>query len=240
MSIANKDSVLIVEDDAEYGALLTRVIKKMGLWPLLTTTVAQARGILARTDVRLIVLDRLLGKGGDGLALCLELKKDPRTRPIPVIVLTGMLEACGELKGYRYGADIYLRKPFCMEEFRGYITSFLKRLPYKDEIQGRIILGNVVIDSINRSLAVGDRIYQDLPARQFSFLVLLAAHQGKAVSREYLVKKLWPNPVLDREVDVLVSRLKRRLGKNAAACIVSVRSYGYRLEPSFPDKNSIL
>lgn len=228
-----KINVLIVEDDPEYGMLLTRLIRRMSLNSLLATNIPEALDFLARNNVRLILLDRLLNKGADGLFLCLALKKDVRTRPIPVIVLTGMAGIDEELKGYKYGADLYLRKPLSVAKFMRYVGAFLGRLPYKDEAQGRIIYENIVLNSATRTLTIGGRCYHDLTIKQFDFLFLLAVHKGNAVSRTYLVKKLWDDPVQDKEVDVLVYRLKQRLGTDAS-CIAAVRSYGYRLRP-LPD-----
>lgn len=223
-------NVLIVEDEPDYGRILTRLIQNMGLNPLLATNIPEALDFLARNKVRLILLDRLLDKGADGLTLCLALKKDVQTRPIPVIVLTAMSDTDGELKGYKYGADLYLRKPFSVKKLMRYIGTFLGRLPYKDEIKGRIIYENIVLNSATRTLTIGGRSYHDLPIKQFDFLALLASHKGNAVSRAYLVKKLWEDRVRDKEVDVLVYRLKQRLGTDAS-CIAPVRSYGYRLRP---------
>lgn len=223
-------NILIVEDEPACGRLLSRLIQRMGLNPLLATNIAEALDFLARNKIRLVLLDRLLGKGADGLTLCLALKKDAQTRPIPVIILTGMSDNGGEFKGYKYGADLYLRKPFSVHKLTRYVDAFLGRLPYKDEIKGRIVYENIVLNSATRTLTIDGRSYQDLPIKQFDFLAFLASHKGKAVSRAYLVKKLWDDRVRDKEVDVLVYRLKQRLGA-AASCIAPVRSYGYRLKP---------
>jgi DNA-binding response OmpR family regulator len=222
---------LIVDDEPACGRMLSRVVQKMRLTPLLATNIAEARQSLARNNVRLILLDRLLGKGSDGLTFCLELKKDSKTRLIPIIVLTGMPESDGELKGYRYGADLYLRKPFSVTKLMRYIDAFLERLPYKEEVAGRIVYENIILDSASRTARIGDAVFHDLPSRQFDFLRLLAIHKGEAVSRACLVKRLWKNRVRDKEVDVMVYRLRRHLGEPAAACVAPVRSYGYRMKP---------
>lgn len=231
--------ILIVEDDREFGGILTRVVKRMGLNPLLATSIMDAANLLARNKIRLVLLDRRLGKGADGLTLCLALKKAPQTRAIPVIVVTGLSDAGGECKGYRYGADLYLRKPFSLLNLARYIDAFLDRLPYKDELKGRIAYDNIFLDSATRTVSIGDQSYPNLPARQFDFIALLASRKGTPVSRAYLIKELWNNPVRDKEVDVLVSRLKKRLGETAASCIVPVRSYGYRMRPLPPAKDPL-
>jgi two-component system, OmpR family, phosphate regulon response regulator PhoB len=224
-------NILIVDDEPACARMLSRVVEKMRLTPLLATNISEARESLSRNHVRLILLDRMLGKGSDGLNFCLELKKDSQTRLIPVIVLTGMPESDEELKGYRYGADLYLRKPFSVAKLTRYIEAFLKRLPYKDEVGGRIVYENIILDSASQTIRIGGATFRGLPARQFEFLRVLASHKGEAVSRACLVKKLWKNRVRDKEVDVLVYRLRRRLGESAERCIEPVRSYGYRLRP---------
>lgn len=224
-------SILIVEDDPEFSKLLCTVVQRMGLNHLLATNILDAAQILAQNNVHLVLLDRNLGKGADGLILCLALKKNSATRPIPVIVLTGLSGPAEECKAYRFGADLYLRKPFSVPNLIRYIKTFLARLPYKDEIKGRIVYGGIALDTGSHTLTIGSQTYADLPALQFDFLAILVSRKGKAVSRTYLVKKLWGDRVRDKEVDTVVYRLKLRLGEIAAACIVPVRSYGYRLLP---------
>lgn len=230
-------NILIVEDDPECGKLHCSMVRRMGLNFLLARDILEAARVLAQHKVHLVILDRKLGKGADGLTLCLALKKNLLTRPIPVIVLTGLWEPDDECKGYRFGADLYLKKPFSVLKLMRYVKAFLARLPYKDEIKDRIVYGNIALDRGSRTLTIGSRTYDDLPARQFAFMALLAFRRGKAVSRAYLVKKLWGDQVRDKEVDTVVYRLKRRLGAIAGACIVPVRSYGYSLRP-FLDASS--
>lgn len=230
-------NILIVEDDQECGKLLCEVVRRMGLNYLLARNILEAARVLAQHKVHLVILDRGLGKGADGLTLCLALKKNLHTRPIPVIVLTGLSGPDEECKGYRFGADLYLRKPFSVLKLTRYVKTFLARLPYKDEIKDRIVYGNIALDRGSRTLTIGSWTYDDLPVRQFDFMALLAFRRGRAVSRAYLVKKLWGDQVRDKEVDTIVYRLKRRLGPITGACIVPVRSYGYRLRP-FLDASS--
>ena len=219
--------VLIVEDNAMTRAYLERVVTRLGLVPSLSSDIAGARERLKREGIDLILLDRLLGDQ-DSLRFCLDMKKNPRTRSIPVIILTGLEEFSEEIKSYRFGADLFVRKGLPVSQLEHYIKTFLGRLPYKEEAGGRIVWEGFVVDPKTRIIRIGSREYADLTPKQFEFLAALAAARGKPVSREDLVKRLWDNQVRDKEVDVLVSRLRQKLGADGSV-IEPVRSHGYRL-----------
>jgi len=220
--------VLIAEDEPQFASVLEKTIRGMGLSPLVAEDLRQAKDFLERFPVRLAILDRKLKDGKDSLSICLELKKDPRTRVVPVIILTGLEEFEEQINSYRAGADLFLHKPVKMLELKRYVRAFLTRLPYKEEMGSKMHFGNVALDLAERSLSIGPKVYRDLPAKQFDFIYLLISRHGKVVSRESLVRKLWNNEVRDKEVDVLVSRLRDNLG-DGSSIIEPVRGVGYRL-----------
>lgn len=220
--------VLIAEDDPQIQKVLERIVLKMRLSPLLASSLPKARELAERFPVRLIILDRKLEDGKDSIVLCRELKKDSRTRLIPVIVLTGLEDFEEKIRSYQAGADLFLNKPPNPDELKSYIRAFLTRTPYRDEVGDKISFGRVTLDLSERSVSVGSRKYDELPAKQFDFLYLLASAQGKPQTREALVSKLWNNEVRDKEVDVLVSRLRDNLGEDSAI-VEPVRGLGYRI-----------
>lgn len=230
--------VLIAEDELQFAAVLEKAIRGMGLSPLMATDLKGAKEFLRQFPVRLAILDRKLKEGKDSLGICLELKKDPKTRAIPVIILTGLAEFAEELKSYKAGADLFLHKPVRIMELRRYVRAFLTRMPYKEEMQSKLRFGNIVLDLAERAVLVGARAHKDLPAKQFDLIYLLVSRRGQAVSREALVRKLWNNEVRDKEVDVLVSRLRDNLGDDSSI-IEPVRGLGYRIaEISAPSISS--
>src|SRR5580658_9081968 len=92
--------VLIAEDEPQFAAVLEKAIRGMGLSPLIAADFKGAKNFLQQFPVRLVILDRKLRDGRDSLGICLELKKDPKTRAIPVIILTGLGNFEEELNSY--------------------------------------------------------------------------------------------------------------------------------------------
>lgn len=226
-------NILVVEDDPSILRVYCRLIRQARWNPIVAGDLRAARQALRRHPVvHLVVLDRVFTGGGDGLSLCLELKKDPIKRFIPIIMISGLGEAENRLKGYRFGADLYLAKPVTNREFLASVKTLLTRLPYRQEVEGRISHGDIQIDLAARTIRIGRQAYYDLPPLQFDLLALLVGRRGRVVARERIVRSLWDKPVRDKEVDVLVSRLRRRLGGQAARCIVPVRSQGYCVRAS--------
>jgi len=226
--MGSQSRVLIAEDDPAVSKFLSKIVKSLALEPLVADNLEAAKQLLREHPVELVLLDRTLRDGKDSLGLCLALKKDPKTRLIPVIILTGLEGFDEKIKSYQAGADLFLSKPADAGELKRYIRAFLTRTPYKDEVEGRVECGKLRLDLNERSVSIGQRVYKDLPAKHFDFLYLLASRRGQTVSRESLVLKLWNNEVRDKEVDVLVSRLRDRLGPDASI-IEPIRGYGYRL-----------
>jgi two-component system phosphate regulon response regulator PhoB len=222
------ECVLIAEDEPQFAAVLEKVIRGMGLHPLVAADLKSAKDLLRHFPVRLAILDRKLKDGRDSLGICLELKKDPKTRAVPVIILTGLAEFEEELNSYRAGADLFLHKPVRIAELQRYVRAFMTRMPYKEEMQSKLHFGSIALDLAERAVFVGPKTHRDLPAKQFDLIYLLVSRQGKAVSRESLVRKLWNNEVRDKEVDVLVSRLRDNLGDDSFI-IEPVRGLGYRI-----------
>lgn len=227
-------NVLIVDDDPGYGEFLAKMMRKIGARPLWAKSILEACHLLAENQTHLILLDRVLGKGDDGLRFCLNIKRNPQKRLIPIIILTGKMNDFKEnVKGYRYGADLYLPKSTSLGKLIKYVEVFLHRLPYNESDLHRIVFKNITLDLRNRTVQVGSILSSDFPEKQFHLLSILVSHQGETVSRRHLIGKLWHEPVRDKELDVLVSRLRHSLGYIGGAAIVSVRGYGYRvLDPA--------
>ena len=222
--------VLIVEDDPQFGNWLEKKVKSLGLLPFRAANLADARKLFANNPIRLVILDRKLEDEKDSIGFCLEIKKDPRTRSIPVVVLTGLGELSEQLKSYRFGADLFLQKePELLPKLTQFLQTFLKRLPYIEEASGRLLWGPIAVDVNERVVRFRGRAYPGLPPKQFELIKMLVSRQGAVATRESLLKTLWKLPVRDKEIDVLVSRLKARLQPADASLIEAVRGEGYRL-----------
>lgn len=219
-------NILIVEDDKLMAGYLARLVERMGLNALVAGNVEQGFHHLVNEVVHLAILDLSLGRGPNGLAICRAIKADVRTRTIPVIIFTGA--SAEKYNSIEHGADCYLQKgALDDEEIIKHVAAYLNRKPYKNEIKGIMIFKGIVLDPKTSSLSIGGRTYVGLPSMQFEFLIQLAAFQGKPTTRRYLAGKISSRPMKSRHVDVLVSRLKKRLDPADAARIACVRDVGY-------------
>jgi len=127
-SVMRKLSILIIDDDETVQKLLEAAVEEIGNSVRTAKTLKEGNEAIEKYGADLILLDRHL-PDGDGINLCLTLKKDPRFRTIPILMLTGMAETGDKVLGLRFGADDYLTKPFDMEELLARIDALTRRLP---------------------------------------------------------------------------------------------------------------
>lgn len=225
--------VLIVEDDPTMRELLADAVVDWGHQALNAASVAEGEALAARReDIRLVLLDRRL-PDGDGLRLCRALKADPRTRPLPVIVLTGLGEFEQELWTYHSGADLHLTKPLDLPALKRYAAAFLNRIPYRRDDARTLRCGALTLMPKAGKALVAGRPFEHIPRRLYDVLYHLAARQGRAVSSKALVQKLWGGSVRDSEAAVAVARLRRHLGPRLGPIVATRRGRGYFIDPAF-------
>lgn len=228
------DHILVVDDDAEIRQLLRSYLERNGLR---VTTAADGAGMwraLERARVDLIVLDLML-PGTDGLELCRNLRVRSR---IPVIMLTARGDEMDRVLGLEMGADDYLPKPFSARELLARIKVVLRRsrdLPV-DALEGspeRLSFAGWTLDTRARHLVSPQGVVVSLSNAEHRLLQVLATHPNRVLSRDQLLdltrgREAGP---FDRSIDVLIGRLRRRLGDDAREplLIKTVRGEGYML-----------
>lgn len=223
--------ILVVDDDAEIRSLLARYLGGQGFR---VTTAQDRRDCLSRvTDARpdLIVLDVML-PDGTGLEICRSLQ-DQRPR-IPVILLTALKEDVDRIVGLEIGADDYLGKPFNPRELTARIRAVLRRMGPDDapaDFAGSYrFAGFQALPDQRRVVADGADI--DLTGAEFDLLMAFLIRPGRVLSRDLLLDLTQgrDRDPLDRSIDVLMSRLRRKLALGAAPAIFkTVRNGGYQL-----------
>ncbi len=229
------DHILVVDDDAEIRILLGEYLRKNG-YP--TTTVPDGRAMwdaLARAGkVDLIVLDLML-PGDDGLTLCRKLRAESDT---PVIMLTARAEETDRIIGLEMGADDYLAKPFSPRELLARIKSVLRRtrsLPrnLRADDAHMIVFADWRLDVVARHLLSPGLVVTSLSGTEFQLLKILLSHPNQVLTRDQLMmlSKGHEADPMDRTIDILVSRLRQRLGDDPAdpQIIKTVRGEGYVL-----------
>lgn len=223
--------VLVVDDDAEIRKLLARYVREQGFRVLLAARCAEVHERIVTNQVDLIVLDVML-PDGSGLDLCRDLRAARST--IPIILLTALQEDVDRIIGLEIGADDYLGKPFNPRELVARIRAVLRRglnARPAPPATGLYQFDDFLADPASRSVtdANGEKIM--LTGAEFDLLMTFLDRPGRVLSRDQLLDLTGRGSggVLDRSIDVLVSRLRRKLSKDDAPPIFkSVRNGGYQ------------
>lgn len=172
-----------------------------------------------------MVLDLLLPKL-DGLAVCREMRRDPRTKKVPVLMLTARSEEMDKLAGFEAGADDYLTKPFSPRELVARVKALLRRQqPVQSE---KTELKDLTIDFERHEVRLKDKPLVLTP-KEFDLLAFLVQNPGRVYTREQLLDQVWGYEYLGgtRTVDVHVRHLRAKLGLRAK-WILTVKGVGYR------------
>ena len=229
------DHILLVDDDPGIRELVTEYLSRQGLRVSAVPDVTQMRALLATQRVDLILLDLML-PGTDGIALCRELRA-PGNPHVPVIMLTALSDEADRILGLELGADDYLTKPFAARELLARIRSVLRRtrmLPPNiatGEPARELRFGEWRLDTTARHLIDDAGAIVALSGAEYRLLRVLLRHPQRVLTRDQLLNLTQgrEGEVFDRSIDLLVSRLRQRLGDEVrgARYIKTVRNEGY-------------
>ncbi len=225
-------TILVVDDDAELRQLLYEYFEERGYSVLLAGDGVHMWEQIEKNTVDLVILDLML-PGEDGLTLCRNL----RTRSaIPILMLTARGDGMDRILGLEMGADDYLHKPFIPRELLARIKNILRRA---GEGAGSLAAARELhfagwtLDIDARHLIDKSGVVAPLSAGEFRILKALAENPNRVMSRDQLLEALSNREAgpFDRTIDVMISRLRRRLGDDGGelALIKTVRSEGYLL-----------
>jgi two-component system phosphate regulon response regulator OmpR len=224
--------VLVVDDDLEIRKLLARYLQEQGFRLQLASKCADVRERIATYQIDLIVLDVML-PDGSGLDLCRDLRT--MRSKIPVILLTALKEDVDRILGLEIGADDYLGKPFNPRELVARIRAILRRGQDDHSAQSetaRYLFEGFMADPFARTVTNPGGGEVDLTGAEFDLLLTFLDRPGRVLSRDQLLDLVHgrDGDVLDRSIDVLISRLRRKLSDVEAVQIFrTVRNGGYQL-----------
>ncbi len=178
----------------------------------------------------LILLDIMLPEV-DGISVLKELKENPTTRDIPVIMATAKGTEADKIKGLDIGADDYLVKPFGMMEMVSRIKAVLRRCSPRTA-NGILTVGEIALNDREHTVSVGEERIT-LTLKEFEILKLFMQAPGTVFSRDRLLSKVWGVDYLGetRTVDMHIKTLRQKLG-SSAELIKTVIGVGYKLEVS--------
>lgn len=175
----------------------------------------------------LIVLDIML-PGKDGVEVLKEIRSNPETRKIPVIMATAKGTEMDKIQGLDTGADDYLVKPFGVMEMVSRIKAVLRRCE-PDEKEETLTIGEITLSDKEHLVTVnGEKVV--LTFKEFEILKLFMSNPGIVFSRDKLLSEVWGVDYLgeSRTVDMHIKTLRQKLG-DAGSCIETVIGVGYRM-----------
>jgi DNA-binding response OmpR family regulator len=223
-------TVLLVEDERDIADLVRHHLEREGIRCVHAPDGATALRLARADHPDLVVLDLML-PGLDGLEVCRQLRAEPATRRLPVIMLTARSEEVDRVVGLELGADDYVVKPFSPRELVARVRAVLRRVRDADGECPRTA-GALVVDEARHAVAVGGRPVE-LTAKEFGLLTALMGAGGRVLSREQLLAQVWgyanAAEIESRTVDTHVRRLREKLGPEARR-IVTVKAVGYRFD----------
>ncbi|WIM04902.1 MAG: phosphate regulon transcriptional regulator PhoB [Candidatus Nitricoxidivorans perseverans] len=225
-------NILVVEDEPAIQALIAANLRRAGH---AVTAALDAETALARINEALpdlILLDWML-PGMSGLELARRLRAEPRTRGVPVIMLTARGDERDKIQGLETGADDYVTKPFSPRELLARIQAVLRR-QRPQAAEAAVEIGGLRLDpSTHRVTADGQAI--NLGPTEFRLLHFLMTHSERVHSRAQLLDQVWGDHVFveERTVDVHIRRLRGALEPSRLDTLVqTVRGSGYRFSAS--------
>lgn len=216
--------ILLIDDDEALGEPLAAYFARFGFELVQATRSSAGLALLRQGGFDAAILDVMLPEQ-DGFSLCRAIRKDSE---LPIVMLTARGEVTDRVVGLELGADDYLPKPFDPRELVARLQTVLRRRTPAAAADGRLRFDGLVLDPVTRTVQrQGEAV--DLTAAEFDLLVLLAREPGRVFSRDDILNQLRGHEadLYTRAVDILVSRVRRKLEPLAA--IKTLRNAGYAL-----------
>ena len=222
-------NVLVVDDERDLVSLLDFNLRQAGYETTLAYGGEEALSAARRRPPHLVLLDLML-PDLYGTEVCRQLKADPRTRSVPVVMLTARGSEVDRVVGFELGADDYVVKPFSVRELVLRVGAVLRRAgaAAPPSPGPAMEVGGVRVDpGAHRAWVRGSLLA--LTPVEFRLLSMLVSRAGRVQSRERLLADVWGTTAesANRTVDTHVKRLRQKLGP-AGELIETVRSAGYR------------
>jgi two-component system, OmpR family, copper resistance phosphate regulon response regulator CusR len=215
--------ILVIEDEPRIMSFLSRAFEAEGFDVDGADNGSDGFERAVRGPYDLVILDLLL-PGLDGLRVLRELH---RRRPeLPVVIVSARSDLPTKLRGFEFGANDYLAKPFAVDELLARVRAQLRT---HGNGQGTVLhVGDIVLDLTRRQARIGPDAV-DLSDREFRLLHHLVKHAGEVVTRDSILSAVWGYHFDPRSnvVDVCMRRLRRKLGDEVP--IETVRHAGYRI-----------
>ena len=223
--------ILVVEDEPAIRELLSINLRHAGYAVTEAGTAEQARSQLALAQPDLVLLDWML-PGQSGVDFAKQLRADPRTSALPIVMLTARAQEGDKLQGFDVGADDYVTKPFSPRELVARVRALLRRAVPETSEDPLEIAGLRLEPATFRVFADGTPL--ELSPTEFRLLHYFMKNPDRVLSRAKLLDNVWGDHVYieERTVDVHIRRLRLALAPAGHDRLVeTVRGGGYRFLP---------
>ncbi len=220
--------VLIVEDEPAIAELIAVNLRHNGYQTIWAMDSESAQRELDAVLPDVILLDWML-PGASGLMLAKRWRADPRSKSVPIIMLTARGAEADRVAGLDAGADDYIAKPFSTKELLARIRAVLRRRS-PEHAEAVVTVGALTLDGSTYRVTFDGQLLK-LGPTEFKLLNYLMSHAERVHSRGQLLDKVWGDHVFieERTVDVHIKRLRESLGAQAGLMLETVRGAGYRL-----------
>lgn len=227
--------ILVVDDEQDICEILQYNLETEG-YEVVTANSAEEALELPLQDFGLILLDVMMGEMS-GFQLARRLKENPETAQIAIIFITALDGEDNTVKGLNIGADDYIAKPLSMKEVKARVKAVLRRFVPVEKAKAvpegltDIIQYEGIALNLDSKTATLDGEDLSLTKLEFELLSLFLQHPGKVFGRNDLLERCWPKDVyvLDRTVDVNITRLRKKIGHFGKQIKTRV-GYGYCFE----------
>jgi DNA-binding response OmpR family regulator len=223
----SKIRVLLAEDEIALGMIIQESLESRDFKVILCPDGQKAWEEYQRSKPDVLVLDVMMPKK-DGFSLAEQIRKtDPYT---PIIFLTSKSQTEDVVKGFRIGANDYVRKPFSMEELIVRIKAQLDRLRIRQNQSDWIAVGNYSFHPTKQLLKFKEQD-STLTAREASLLQILVEHANEVTDRSLILTQIWGSDDFfnARSMDVFITKLRKRLQDDPQIQLLNVRGFGYKL-----------
>lgn len=226
--MSGNPQILIVDDERAIREMISLALNKEGFDSLEAANAHEAEKLIQDREPDLVLLDWMM-PGVSGIDFVRRLRKDEKTRTMPIIMLTAKTEEQDKIQGLDTGADDYLAKPFSPRELVARIRALLRRSIGVDDTSIKSVAG-LTLDEATHRVRAGDQ-FIELGPTEFKLLNFFMQNPERVFSREQVLNHVWGERVYveDRTVDVHIRRLRKELEATGHDKLIqTVRGAGYR------------
>ena len=226
------NKILIVDDEEDIVNLIAYNLEKEGYSTVKAFDGESALHIIKTQKPDLIILDLMLPKM-NGLDVCRNVRRNPSTAALPIIMLTAKSDEVDKVTGLEVGADDYVTKPFSVRELIARVHSVLRRFKESEKTPDteEFVHKGLKINYTSCLVSVDEKAVTLSPT-ELKLLLFLSRHPGRVYSRNQIIDHVWGDEtfITDRGVDVHIRRLRSQIEKDMdqPRYILTVRGFGYK------------